>query len=352
MSISLDLPRDELIGWIGKQISLGVRSTASPPVSDKSSVMVKISEIADTKKEIVTISKAISEKINYLISEKWRSVELEHTLLKAQTRRDKLLFQLAAVEGGKFTSESVGTRNPATVVSIRAPGFESVVEAAEARTTTLLTHAEAVWKECYREYFDDVKNREQQEKLISASFAGDSSDASIASRRAAVLEDYLHERYLLKQQKERRSELEAKLRNKIAALSAELHSIRDLSRIKAVVDESKHSEFNQEMEMGERMLEWQLMEDEIRLERQVRDVDVKYESKIARLKRDISRVTEVFKVENEFISEKDEAMQIFKNEISLLRGDMRAIEQAISQFRSFLRHDEKVKRQNAQGLRE
>lgn len=344
--VSLDLPREQLIGWIAKQLALGVRSTNANIIADF--YLEKSEKTFDLKKEIVRISKTISDKINSCISEEWHGMELQHTLLKAMNKRDRLDFQFDCIRSGNF--RQIPNKLPTVVLT--GEGLDELQVEASHRAEELLKDQDAIWSACYKEFYQDLKSREDQEKLIIHSLKSSSNDDAVASRRAALLEDYLQERFLLTQSRGRRRALEGQLRERVALLSAELHSVRDLARVKSAIDDSKQTEMNHDIEMNERRLEWELMEDEIRLERGIKEIDGKYQQKLERLKHEIASHEEVFKIENAFISEKDELIHLFKSEISQVRQDVKAIENAISQFKSFLRHADKTNRQNTKVLRE
>ena len=307
--ISLDLPRSELIGWIGHQLAGGYRSVPPPPSQtlNEHQLGEKLATLFETKKSITNSARSISEKTNALISESWRTVELKHSLLRLKAKDNRL-------------------NN----------------EEAEALTV----ESEKVWGDMYLQLVTLAKQREQEEALMAASFK-DPIDDSIANRRAYMLDDYLHERHLLKEQKSKREKLEKALRERIAKISAQLLAVKDLGRVKDAIDDSRRCEIADQIESSERQLEWQLMEEQIQLERDLRDVESRYSPRIARMQAEIVKLSEISKVESAFINEKSATIGEFKEEIAMLRQDAKDIETAVNQFRTLLRKEEKNRRDAA-----
>jgi hypothetical protein len=166
------------------------------------------------------------------------------------------------------------------------------------------------------------------------------------------LDEYLQERFLLKKQKESRKVVEQELREKIASLSSELHGIRDLHRVKKVFVESRNNETQKQIEASERMIEWQLMEEQLRLEREMKELDAHYVPKIERMRREIAKVSDIANIEAQVVDEKTNVLDHFKADINVLRGDIRDIETAVSQFRTVLRKEAKIQRDQAKAVRE
>ena len=308
--VSLDLPRTELIGWIGQQLSTGHRSVPPPDTGamTEAELSEKLARLLSLKKEITAVSRSIAERTNAAISDAWRTIELKHTLLRMKAKRDG-----------------------------QAPPEE---------TDALTIEAERVWGECYLQLVTLAKQREQEGALALASFK-DPIDESVAQRRALILDDYLHERHILKERRSKRERLEKGLREKIAKLSAQLLAVKDIGRVKDVVDDSRRSDIANKIESSERQLEWELMEEQIQLERDLRDLDSKYGPKIARMQAEIVKMSDISKVESAFINEKSDIISAFKEEIALLRQDAKDIDTAVSQFRTLLRKEEKSRREQA-----
>lgn len=356
MQISLDLPRDELVGWIANQLAAGVRNVPPPDsLGDMQAIKRKLERLLALKKQIVTVSRAVSEQASSLFSEEWKNVELKHGLIRAEQKMRRIEYQLACVKNKETEDEITqwGTR----IVQLTAPGYdENVVQPSLAAVNRLSSEADQIWEKTYAGMIDAFKRREQEEKLMVRSLAGsDGSDyflEKLTKAKASLTEDYLHERFLLKKQREYREKTEKLLRERIATLSAELHTVRDLDRVKQVVEESKMSSMHKEIENNERMLEWRLMEEQIRLEREHKELENRYVPKIERMKREAARINELVKAESEFVAEKLCVIDQLKEDINAVRLDVKDIETAISEFRTVLRKDAKLRREQAKVLRE
>jgi len=347
MQVSLDLPRDQLLGWIGKQLGGGFRAVvAEEGEGDILGQIEKFELIASRKKDIVKTSKLVSDKFNVAISEEWRAAELKHMLMKSEARLEKLKFQKRCLEQNKWVD--MGKLRGVRIVQLTG---EFCPESSIASGKELAVEIHNVWGNVYEKFTKELSHRAKEEEAMKNSFS-EISDKSVTNRRNLVLEDYLHERFLLKKLKEKRKEMEEYLRDRISVLSSELHAIRDLGRIKQEAEAEKHSEMNRHIEASERMLEWQLMEEQILIERQLAEIDEKFDSKIKRYQAELVRLRKIGKIEADFVKEKDFVIDIFKSEISLIRRDVRDIESAISQFRSALRKEDKLRREHSKILRE
>jgi hypothetical protein len=278
-----------------------------------------------------------------------------HSLQRAKDKMRRLEYQLKCIKGDEFEDETTqwGTR----IVQLTGPGFEeTVVEPSMAAIKELSTEAEKVWEKTYAGLLDQFKRRELEEKLMTRSLTGtDGSDYFIEKlerAKASLTEVYLHERFLLKKKREYRAKTEKMLRERIATLSAELHTVRDLTRVKQVMEDSKMSAMHKEIENNERMLEWQLMEEHIRLEREHKEHEARFVPKIEKIKRETARINELAKTESNFVSEQLSVIDQLKEDINAVRLDVKDIENAISEFRTVLRKDAKLRREQAKVLRE
>lgn len=355
MQVSLDLPRDELIQWVSQQLAEGVRNVAAPPQEDLEQVKVNLEKLLELKKQIVTLSRTISEQSKCVCSEKWRTIELKHGLTRAEYRDRRVRYQLESVKNKEFEDETThwGTR----IIQLTGKGYqEKVLDPSLEAVTELSKESENVWSDVYSELMEISKRREHEEALISTSLVGkagtDGFLEKLAKLKASLLEDYLHERFLVKKQHEYRERTEQALRERVAALSAELHTVRDLDRVKQVIDETKLSTAQKQMESQERMVEWQLMEEQIKLERDIKSLESAYAPKIERALREIAKVSEVARMEADFADDKQQAIDQCKDEIAGIRRDVKDIETAISEFRTVLRKEERMRREQAKVLRE
>jgi hypothetical protein len=351
MEIALDLPRDQLIEWIKKQLAAGVRNVPQVPGSE--AIVDKLEEILIAKRDIIRLSRQLADKSLLALTEKWRCIELQHALIRAQFKLRKTEYQENCIKRNEYEEEI--NENGVVTVKLTGPDFvETVAQPTVAAFDRLTNESETVWKEVYEKLTQLMKRREQEMALIEKSLSSDNNSVYefLVKKRDALLDDYLHERHLLKKQKETRASLEQSMRDKIASLSTELHAIRDMHRVKQVIQESRLSDTKKQIETGERMIEWQLMEEQIRIEREINDVEARYRPKIERVRREIAKVSEIARVEAQVMEQKTGILASIKEEINLLRRDTRDIETAISQFRTVLRKDEKLKREQAKVLRE
>jgi hypothetical protein len=311
--MQLDLPRDDLVEWVQKQLAGGVRNV---PYTDPSQDLAeKLERLLKLKRDIVKMSRQVAERSTLCVSEKWRSVEIKHSLVRAQYK-----LQYASID------------------DLHALSGES----------------ETVWNELYAKLDQIMKRREKERGLMEASLNinPDGLSEFLSTRRTALLDEYLQERFLLKKQKESRKVVEQELREKIASLSSELHGIRDLHRVKKVFVESRNNETQKQIEASERMIEWQLMEEQLRLEREMKELDAHYVPKIERMRREIAKVSDIANIEAQVVDEKTNVLDHFKADINVLRGDIRDIETAVSQFRTVLRKEAKIQRDQAKAVRE
>lgn len=349
----MDLPRDQLIEWIKKQLASGVRNLIQ--VSGSEAIVDKLEEILIAKKDIIRLSRQLADKSVLNLTQKWRTVELQNALIRAQYKLRKAEYQENCIKRNEY-EEEINNENGVVTVKLTGQDFiETVARPTLAAFDRLTSESETVWKEVYEELTQLIKRREQEMALIEKSLASDNKNVYefLFKKRDALLEDYLHERHLLKKQKETRVSLEKYLRDKIASLSTELHAIRDMHRVKQVMQESRLSETKKQIETGERMIEWQLMEEQIRIEREIKDVETtRYRPKIERVRREISKISEIARIEAQVMEQKSGILASIKEEINVLRRDTRDIETAISQFRTVLRKDEKLKRDQAKVIRE
>lgn len=347
--MQLDLPRDELIEWIGKQLAMGIRNVPPPPSTFTGSSRQKLERLVGLKRDVVKYAREAADKANNVASERWRSIELKHSLFRSELKLRKLDYQLKCVCSKGFDDETThwGTR----IIHLKNPNYnELVIQPALESVSSLTSEADQVWSVVYSGLIETQKRREREEELISSSLSV--SPDNLARTKKDLMESYLQERYLLKKQREYRDRLEKSLRERIAALSLELHTVRDLDRVKQVMEESRMSTMNKQIETNERMLEWQLMEEQIRLDREIRDIEARYAPKIDRVQRELIRVSDIAHVESEFVAEKQEVVDMVKSGIEELRRDVKEIETAVSNFRTVLRKDAKIKREQAKVLRE
>ena len=353
MEIALDLPRDQLIEWIKKQLAGGVRNVPGLEVQSSEAIVDKLEEILTAKRDIIRLSRQLADKSVLALTEKWRSIELQHALIRAQFKLRKAEYQDNCMRRGEFEEET--SEKGVVTVKLTGPDFvEKVARPTVDSINQLTTESEVVWREVYEKLTHLMRRREKEMSLIQNSLASerDSIHEFLVKKRDALLEEYLHERHLLKKQKEIRVSLEQSLRDQIASLSTELHTIRDMHRVKQVIQDSCLNETKKQIEANERMVEWQLMEEQIRLEREIKDLEARYRPKIERVRREIAKISEIARVEAEVMEQKSGVLDSVREEIYLLRRDTRDIETAISQFRTVLRKDEKLKREQAKVLRE
>ena len=352
--VSLDLPRDQLLGWIGKQLSSGFRSCVSLSTSDEfdSSNQIDSSiRILELKRKILKTSRQIGEKFNSAVSEEWRRAELKHMLLKAEIRLQKLRFQRKCLSLGDWVEvRQLRAGGNGRLIELTGDGYSEIFPQYIEKIDLLSIEIQSVWEKLNSKFASELNHRSKEEEAMKKSFQ-ELADKSISQKRNFALEDNLHERFLLKQLKENRRKQEESLRVKIANFSAQLHSVRDLGRIKQESENAKNAQIHRHVEANERMLEWQLMEQQIRLEQQLSEIDEKFESKIKRCKNEIFKLRNVAQIEHSFVKEKDDVINLFKSEISNLRRDIRDIESATSQFRAALRKEDKARRDQAKVLR-
>ena len=353
--MELDLPRDELIEWIGKQLAMGIRNVP-PPASCESNfgdTRKKLDRLFELKKMIVKSSREASDKAVNVASERWRSIELKHSLIRSECKSRKLEYQFNCIRNKEF--DDLTTQWGTRIVELTGSHYDDlVVNPSIEAANELTTEAEKIWTQTYSEMNECIKRREREESMISKSLSASSDTLldHLGKVKTSMTEDLLHERYLLKKQGECRKRTEASLRDRIAALSAELHTVRDIDRVKQGIEESRLSSMNKKIEENERMLEWQLIEEQVRLEKEIRDIELRYKPKIERIQRELIRTSDIAYAESEFVAEKKDAVEMIKQEIADLRAIIKEIETAVSSFRTQLRKEEKLKREHAKALRE
>lgn len=294
----VDMPREQLIGWIAKQLSLGVRGgTPMSPADQVESLSKQLSELHANKKKIVQLSKDVSNLVHAAISEAWKSVELEGQLIATSS----------AAELDAFSENTLPS----------------------------------VWEHIKAMYEEDIRTRAEEDKLREA--AGGVT-LNTSGKCKAAIEQYLHERYLVKKQQETRSAIEKELRERMAKLSGDLHTMKDFGRVKEAVMAQERAHQEDQMDMDQRQQEWRLMEEEANLVRAIDGAKEKGEQKCERMRSALSRLNQTYILEKDYLREKEERTKYFKGEISKFRMDVRNIETAISKFRSYLRHEDKVRR--------
>ena len=337
----MELPREELIGWISKQLGSGLRNVGGEGGMEK--LVEQITSVYEIKKLIIKFSKQVSNLVQNSISEQWRAVEIRNQLVQAEyVLREKQML-MDQVEGGNFEKN-----NELILVKINDKIFTEFINHTRAELDTL--NIDTVWNEVLSRYNEDLKTRKSEDEMLRMDSSN--KDNNISSKRQAALEMYLHERFLVKQQRERREQVELELREKISRFACNLHAIRDLHRIKQVVDEQKLSHVNEVVEMEERQMEWRLIEDEIMLVREIKQVREKGELKCEKIKELNYKLNNVYLIEKGFVGDKKLTVDAFRKEISEVRKSVKDLESTISKFKSYLRHDERVRREEAKGVRE
>jgi hypothetical protein len=305
MSSHPPLPREQLIGWIAKQLTLGIRTNSSDNliVPDLNSVSDQLGELYTKKKTIVDLSRSVSNRVHASIAEAWRSIELR--------------YQLAVKTG------------------------EGIAD--------LKAELPVLWKRLYDMYTEDLAARAEEDTLRADERAYPSAD--FGEKKKVAMDMYLHERYLYKTQIDDRSGVEKILRERVASLSADLHALKDFNRVKQSVVDHEKSARTEKIEMKNREREYELMEEEIRLISLIEDTREKSQLRSAKLRNAISKLNQTYLAEKEFLQAHHSAIAQFKTDISYIRADVKAVEAAVSKFRSYLRHEDKAKREE-QSVRE
>ena len=276
-NMNIDLPRDELIGWISKQLMMGVRTFTLPPSKEIKTYMV---DIYEKKKLIIKLSRQISNLIHNNISECWRSVEISHQLKQAEIILEEKLSILEMIKMKKYKEKN---NNFEIIISVEMDLeiYSKFVE----NSLNKLNHKlciDKVWSEMIiSRYNEDIKTRKSEDEMLQILSEKLNNITVLSDKRQGALEMYLHERFMVKKQLEIREKIENELREKISRFSVEMHAIKDINRIKQILDEEQMS--NEIVEMEERQLEWRLMEDEIRLVGKIRECREKGEEKINKI---------------------------------------------------------------------
>jgi len=313
----VQLPREELIGWISKQLSTGIRSIN--PGSSNEDVETMRSQLTETnrlKKQILKKSKLISNLINSGIAEEWRYIELENQKRMCERRNRELHAALNFVHDDHI----------------------DVVSDLQSKITTK-------WTEIEKRFSDDSLARKSEDSLLDSDLlAMKKFSALISTKRLAALDESLHEQFLLKQQKEKRLVQERALKEMAAKLSSELHATRDLERVQRDRKEEQSAVRDEKIEAEHRQLEWNLMEEEIRLTRELKILREGSHVRQEKLRSQITQINTIYCAEKSFVDDQARMIKVFKDEISRLRLVIRDLETTISRFKSYLRHAEKSRR--------
>ena len=345
--ISLDLPREHLIGWIGKQLAVGVRvGEGRVQFADLAKTL---HHILETKKKIVKNSKLLSDKLASLSADEWRNAVASANVVLEKNKLALAQYERKRVAEGAFEISSGRVE-----VEADDEFADHLLSEWLARTVGSLSEINRVWTEVADKLSSDAVGRSEEQKLFMTEINshGNGIFDSISNKRQLLMEQYLHERYLLKKLRDSRAELEKELRGRIAALSAQLHVSGDVGRVAAVAAEEHRQEKDEQQMMHERKREWRLMEEENRLVKSLQEIDGKANERLTRLHTQIQKCAQVQQIETSFILQKSECLRTFKGEVAMLRSTVRRIENSISKFRAYLREDEKARRATAKILRE
>jgi hypothetical protein len=330
---AVDLPREELIGWISKQLSLGIRSRPNESSPD-TSVVSTVTRTFELKKEILKNSKNISNFINNKFAEQWRKVELENQLLFAQWKHERLL------EAARAQADHILWHNGTVTV------YVNVLQEPHIHTLSdFQSSLDRKWSEIETKFSADISARTSEDQMIQSDLASTRSTVKLVHDKQQIsLDQCLHERFLLKQLKQNRELKESELRKLITSLSAKLHHLRDRTRIRESKLTEQKAHVQEMTESEKREIEWQLMEDEIRLTRELRQVHEAAKIRCEKLHLRISNLNLNAAAERAFIDEQSKMIGVFREEIARIRIAVRDMENTVSRFKSYLRHSEKSKR--------
>ena len=343
----VELPQDELIAWISKQLSLGVRATAAcDPENGVAQAIPSIERAFELKKEIVKTSKQISSYINNIMVEEWRLVEAELAVLEQETKLAENVAILENVKKGNFSlsREKLGSQTVSTV-NVALDGTAEYLANRIDIMNEFRNRIESLWKQIETNYEEDLLARKAEDELLESDGVGNRNFVtSLSSKRQIALDECLNERFLLKRQQERRSETESELRRELAALSSQLHARRDLDRVKEAVDGEDAAIREAQQESQDRETEWKLMDEEINLNRRLKNLSEKFAHRHEKISHEMAKVEQMYYEERDFVENQMRGIDFFKTEISGLRLEVKEIEQMVSRFKSYLRHAKREER--------
>ena len=343
----VELPEEELIAWISKQLSLGIRA-----VGDEMEGACGIEEAVATienafklKKEIVKTSKQISSYINNILVEEWKLVETEMALLDQRKKIAEQKAILASAKNGSFTIHHEDIISfPVTTAEVNVDDSTYVREYLDI-LTQFRKRIEPVWQTIGSQFEEDLLARKAEDELLESDAKGNRKFiTSLSDKRQVALDEYLNERFILKRQKEKRDETEGELRRELAALSSQLHAKRDLERVKEAVEIEETSKRDTEKETKEREMEWKLMDEEINLTRKLKILEEKSSVRNEKICEDMAKLEHMYFEEREFVELQMRGVEFFRAEISALRSEVKEIEQTVSRFKSYLRHAKREER--------
>jgi len=343
----VELPQDELIAWVSKQLSLGVRGVVND-VENASGIDKAVSMIDDAfklKKEIVKASKQISSYLNNILIEEWKLIETEMALLdqrKKIAEQNAILTSLRNRDYTVHVDEIVSCPVLNAEVTISNPSF---VKEHIDLYNDFRKRIESVWTKIEAEYEEDLLARKAEDELLEMDAKGNKQFVmSLSEKRQIALDEYLNERFILKRQKERREELETEMRRELAALSSQLHAKRDLDRVKEAVVVEETVKKDADKESREREIEWKLMDEEMHLTRKLKSLEEKFAARNEKICDEIAKVEHMYSEEREFVETQMRGVEFFRAEISALRAHVKEIEQTVSRFKSYLRHAKREER--------
>jgi hypothetical protein len=344
----VELPQDQLIAWISKQLSLGIRSSQQNDGVEKSgmnSVITSIEAAFSLKKDIVKSSKQISSYLNNILVEEWKVVETEFALIDQQRKLAEQKAIMESVKRGccKAQREIIGTHS--VIMAEVDISDTSYVRTYIDLLDEFRKRIESQWLGIESQYEEDLLARKAEDELLETDAKGNQKFiTSISVKRQTALDVCLNERFILKKQKERRLEFETELKRELAALSAQLHAKRELDRVKETVESEQDSKRDAEKEAKEREMEWKLMDEEIALTRKLKQLEDKFGVRNEKISNEIQQTENMILGERQFVSTQMKGVEYFRKEISRLRLEVKEIEQTVSRFKSYLRHAKKEDR--------
>lgn len=343
----VELSQEELIAWISKQLSLGIRGVIdeNEGVSGIDNAVSMIDNAFKLKKEIVKTSKQISSYVNNILVEEWRLIETELALLD---QRRKIAEQKAMLQSLKDGSVEVHREEILSCPVIKAE--VTINGSSYVREYIDLFHqyrkqVDSVWKGIESQYEEDLLARKAEDELLETDAkANRKFVTTLSEKRQKALDEYLNERFILKRQKARREETERELRRELAALSSQLHAKRDLERVKGAVAVEETVKRDTEKEAKEREMEWRLMDEEINLTRKLKSFEEKTAIRNEKICDEMAKLQDMYSEEREFVDSQMRGVEFFRAEIAGLRAEVKEIEQTVSRFKSYLRHAKREER--------
>ncbi len=344
----VELPQDQMIAWISKQLSLGIRSSQDSngeDTGDMNTVIDSIEKAFNLKKEIVKTSKQISSYLNNVLVEEWKLSESEFALIDQEKRLAEQKAVLESVKRGwcKARRDTIASQS-VMMAEVDICGADYVRKYIDI-LSEFRKQMESKWSSLESQYEEDLLARKAEDELLETDAKGNRKFVtSISDKRQVALDVCLNERFILKKQKERRTEIETELKRELAALSSQLHAKRDLERVKETVEIEQVSKREAEKESKEREMEWKLMDEEIALTRKLKQLEEKFGLRNEKISNEIQQTENLFLEEREFVSTQMKGVEFFRSEISGLRSEVKEIEQTVSRFKSYLRHAKREER--------